>query len=112
MMTKAEFSGNSLTVRFLIERLDMNVVRAVREEVLSYLNGKPSPVWVDMGNIAYMDSSGMGTLKMIQDHVRGYEGQMILSRINQPQMMLLKLSRLDTYFQFEEAEKTDLQSFE
>jgi len=112
MMTKAEFSGNTLTVRFLIERLDMNVVRAVREEVIGYLNGKPSPVWIDMSNIAYMDSSGMGTLKMLQDHVRGYEGQLILSKINQPQMMLLKLSRLDTYFQFEEAQKPDLQTFD
>ncbi len=112
MMTKAEFSGNSLTVRFLIERLDMNVVRSVREEILGYLNGKPSPVWVDMSNIAYMDSSGMGTLKMLQDAVRNYEGQMVLSKINQPQMMLLKLSRLDTYFQFEEAQNPDLQTFD
>ena len=54
----------------------------------------------------------MGTLKMLQDAVRNYEGQMVLSKINQPQMMLLKLSRLDTYFQFEEAQNPDLQTFD
>lgn len=111
-MTKAEFSGNSVTIRFLIERFDMNVVRAVREEVLSYLNGKPTPVWIDLSTISYMDSSGMGTLKMLQDSVRNYGGQMILANINQPQMMLLKLSRLDTYFQFSESQRDDLQSFD
>ncbi len=103
MMTRASFSGNSLNLTFTVERLDMSMVRALRDEVRSHLAGKPDPVFVDMSPITYMDSSGMGTLKLIMDDVKAYGGQMVLQRINQPQMMLLKLSKLDTYFQFDVA---------
>jgi anti-anti-sigma regulatory factor len=39
------------------------------------------------------------------DDVTAYGGQLVLRKINQPQMMLLKLSKLDSYFQFEEIKK-------
>ncbi len=105
MMTKAEFSGNTLHLSFHVERLDMSMVRALRDEVRGHLVGRPSPVFVDMSNVTYMDSSGMGTLKLIMDDVTAYGGQLVLRKINQPQMMLLKLSKLDSYFQFEEIKK-------
>ncbi|MCE9599232.1 MAG: STAS domain-containing protein [Spirochaetia bacterium] len=104
MMMRAEFSGNSVTLRFTIERLDMSIVRALREEVRAHLTGRPNPVLVDMANVTYMDSSGMGTLKLLMDDIQAYGGQMILANINQPQMMLLKLSKLDSYFKFQETQ--------
>jgi len=82
----------------------MSVVRALREEARAHITGRPTPVKIDMSNVTYMDSSGMGTLKLLMDDIKGYGGEMILVNINQPQMMLLKLSKLDTYFRFEEKE--------
>lgn len=85
----------------------MSIVRALREEVRAHLTGRPNPVLVDMANVTYMDSSGMGTLKLLMDDISAYGGQMILANINQPQMMLLKLSKLDAYFKFQEPQNPE-----
>jgi len=101
-MVSAQFRGSSVILRLDVQRIEMTNVRTIREEVRSNLSGRPSPVWLDLSNTTLLDSSGIGTLKLLSDEVKEYGGQLILLNMNKPQIMMLKLSKLDSLFQFEE----------
>jgi len=54
-----------------------------------------------MSHVTFLDSSGIGTLQMLCEEVKAYGGEIFLLNVNETQMKLLKLSRLDRLFSFE-----------
>ena len=57
---------------------------------------------IDLGDVEYMDSSGVGTLVHAYRLIKGYGGRMMLARMKPRVRSVFEISRLDRYFQIYE----------
>lgn len=77
--------------------VDLQTSPQVRDAVLGSL-GKKGPVVVDMGDIEYIDSSGVACLVEGYQKARQQGTAFSLARVSPAAMRVLKLARLDKVF--------------
>lgn len=71
----------------------------LKEMVLEELEGGGRHFIVDFARTGYIDSSGLGVLVGLSKRVRGLDGTLQLTSLNQDLMRLFELTKLDTLFQ-------------
>ena len=71
----------------------------LKEMVLEELEGGVRHFIVDFARTGYIDSSGLGVLVGLSKRVRGLDGTLQLTSLNQDLMRLFELTKLDTLFQ-------------
>ena len=71
----------------------------LKEMVLEELEGGVRHFIVDFARTGYIDSSGLGVLVGLSKRVRGSDGTLQLTSLNQDLMRLFELTKLDTLFQ-------------
>ena len=71
----------------------------LKEMVLDELEGGVRHFIVDFARTGYIDSSGLGVLVGLSKRVRGLDGTLQLTSLNQDLMRLFELTKLDTLFQ-------------
>jgi anti-sigma B factor antagonist len=59
---------------------------------------QPNPLVIHLGEVSYMDSSGVGTLVEIFRRVKGYGGKMALVSPTQRVRSVFEITRLDHFF--------------
>lgn len=75
-----------------------------------FANEKPAKLILDLRHVAYMDSSGVGTLVKLYRQVTGYQGQFILVCLQQWVCNLLEITKLDKFFSIYATEEEALKA--
>jgi anti-sigma B factor antagonist len=86
------------TVIDLAGDIDLHRVGAMHHELLAVVREQPAKLIIDLTNVGYMDSSGVGMLVDIFRRVNGYTGFMALVGPNPRVQNLFEITKLDRFF--------------
>lgn len=84
--------------------VDLYNVSELKKALFSITDGKHNSVIVDMKNVNYMDSSGIGALVAGQKKMRAHNGKFALINIHEDVLNILKLATLDKFFKIYDSE--------
>ena len=84
--------------------VDLYNVSELKKALFSITDGRFPSVIVDMKNINYMDSSGIGALVAGQKKMKAHNGKFALMNIHEDVLSILRLATLDRFFQIYESE--------
>jgi anti-anti-sigma factor len=85
--------------------VDLYNVSDLKKALFSVTDGKYSSVIVDMKNVNYMDSSGIGALVAGQKKMKAHNGKFALINIHDDVLNILKLATLDKFFKIYDTEE-------
>ena len=84
--------------------VDLYNVSELKKALFSITDGKYHSVIVDMKNVNYMDSSGIGAMVAGQKKMRAHAGKFALMNIHEDVLNILKLATLDKFFKIYDTE--------
>lgn len=84
---------------------------ALRERIKSLLAGKKTKIVLDMGNVTYIDSAGLGTLVATYHSARQQGAALKLVNLGQKFREVLQVTKLLTVFEVHDNEASALASF-
>jgi len=84
--------------------VDLYNVSELKKALFSVTDGTYSSVVVDLKDVNYMDSSGIGALVAGQKKMRAHNGKFALINIHDYVLNILKLATLDRFFTIYEDE--------
>lgn len=79
--------------------LDATKSQEFRQEVIKLLESKPKIVLVDLKDISFMDSSGLGALVLAFKTLRASDTKLVLCSINEQIKILFELTGMDKVFE-------------
>ncbi|TAL33001.1 MAG: anti-sigma factor antagonist [Spirochaetes bacterium] len=85
--------------------VDLYNVSDLKKALFSITDGKHMSVIVDLKNVNYMDSSGIGALVAGQKKMKAHNGKFALINIHDDVLNILKLATLDKFFKIYEDEE-------
>ncbi|MEM7426009.1 MAG: STAS domain-containing protein [Pseudomonadota bacterium] len=95
---KQRFGTGVVVLDVLEDRLDAAVAEDFRSSVLAAIEEGAGKLVINLGNVAFMDSSGLGALVGCLRHV-GAEGSIVLSSVTRPVERVLRLTRINRVFE-------------
>ncbi len=109
-MTEREVSG--ITVVAMDGRIVLGEEsNALRERIKGLLAGKKTKIVLDMGNVTYIDSAGLGTLVATYHSARQQGATMKLVNLGQKFREVLQVTKLLTVFEVHDNEAAAVSSF-
>lgn len=97
MQMQYEKIGEVMVVRLLDRRVDASVAADFKERMAGLINEGNTLVVLDMEQVDFIDSSGLGaivsSLKLI-----GRKGDLVISGLNRTVLSMFKLTRMDRVF--------------
>ena len=78
--------------------VDMSRAPSFREHVRQAQQAKPSRVVIDMGQVEYMDSSGLATLVEAMRNGKGLGVELVLCGLNPKVLAIFEIARLHQFF--------------
>jgi len=78
--------------------VDLYNVSELKKALFSITDGQNQSVIVDMKNVNYMDSSGIGALVAGMKKMKAHNGKFALMNIHDDVLNILKLATLDKFF--------------
>lgn len=97
MKHSIQISGNKATV-FLKDKIYVSDASLLREDLLDIITQGVTDLRIDLSELTYIDSSGLGTLVTINKRTKG---RVILTGAQGLPLELLKRTRLDKVFHIE-----------
>lgn len=88
---------NGTTIVMVRGEVDLKTSPELRDVLLSQAQGAKRLV-VDLAGVAYMDSSGVGTLVYVKREVERAHGQLILAGIQARVRSVLEITQLHKFF--------------
>ncbi len=85
--------------------VDLYNVSELKKALFSVTDGSYSSVVIDLKDVNYMDSSGIGALVAGQKKMRAHNGKFALVNIHDDVLNILKLATLDKFFTIYENEE-------
>jgi anti-anti-sigma factor len=79
-------------------RLDITNAAQLRKQVAEITSNKPNLLLVDLTNVSFMDSSGLGALVSALKAVRAIGAEMVLCSPNEQVKMLFDLTSMSKIF--------------
>ena len=79
--------------------LDASKSQEFREEIIKLLENQPKIVLVDLKDITFMDSSGLGSLVLAFKTLRAANTKLVLCSINEQVKILFELTGMDKVFE-------------
>jgi anti-sigma B factor antagonist len=86
-----------LVLKLAEKRLDASVAAAFKEQVIGYINQGHKIILLDLGNVDFIDSSGLGAMVSCLKLV-GVKGCIALCDVAGPVLSMLQLTRMDKVF--------------
>ena len=108
-ITEREREG--VTILGLKGRITVGEVSPVRERIAALLAAGHTHVVLDLGDVEYIDSTGLGNLVISFTQVKKAGGGLKLMRLNKRNVELLALTRLHTIFEVFADETNAVNSF-
>lgn len=84
--------------------VDLYNVSELKKILFSVTDGASASVVVNMKNVNYMDSSGIGALVAGQKKMKAHNGKFALMNIHDDVLNILKLATLDKFFKIYDTE--------
>src|SRR5712691_5763565 len=84
---------------------------ALREKVKSLLAGGQKKIVLNMANVTYIDSSGLGTLVASHDSARKQGATLKLANLGSKFKEILQVTKLVTVFEVHDSEAAAIKSF-
>jgi anti-sigma B factor antagonist len=78
--------------------VDLYNVSELKKALFSAIDGSCISIVVDMKDVNYMDSSGIGALVAGQKKMKAHNGKFALMNIHEDVLNILKLATLDRFF--------------
>ncbi|MFN6561906.1 MAG: STAS domain-containing protein [Nostoc sp. ChiSLP01] len=91
--------NRSVTVLELSGILDGIKGNELRREVSNHVDKGTNVLLLDLKNVKFIDSSGLGALVSAMQMVRKTDGQLFVCSINDQVKMLFELTKMDRIFQ-------------
>lgn len=85
----------------LAGEVDMHSSNDLRSALLGYTKKKLPRIVCDMGDVSYIDSSGLATLIECYKTAKAYDGALVLRNVQPKVLAVFKLAHLDGFFLFE-----------
>ena len=106
-----EHQLEGVTVLALKGRITVGEVTPVREKITQLVAAGHSQIVLDLQNVDYIDSTGLGNLVISYTQVKNAGGALKLVNLNKRNVELLALTRLHTIFEVFAAETDAVNSF-
>ena len=94
--------------------LDGTKATSFRQEISEQVNAGAGVIVIDLKDVTFMDSSGLGALVLALKTVRAAQGQLVICSINEQIKILFELTSMDRVFKIfpnrEEFEKATIQT--
>ncbi len=100
MKIDCQIDKNTKTKTFVLEgELDVHNVKNLKSAVSESLEDENGWTYIlDMGDVTYLDSSGLGMLVYIKKEISHEEGDLKIINIQSQVFNVFKLTRLDEFF--------------
>ena len=79
--------------------LDGRKGNLIRQEISDIMNGGTEIVLIDLQNVTFLDSSGLGALILSMKIVHNGEGKFFICSINDQVKMLFELTKMERFFE-------------
>jgi anti-anti-sigma factor len=92
-----------MSVKFKVVKpsaiLDSTKASALRKEINKLIEENANIILVDLQDVTFMDSSGLGALVLCLNTVRAAGGKFFLSSINEQIKVLFELTSMEEFFE-------------
>ena len=89
--------GGCLVVSLKEKRLDAVIAASFREAMVARIDQGQRNIVLDMSQVSFMDSSGLGAIVYVLKHL-GHTGRLHICGVTPGVMAVLKLTRMDRVF--------------
>lgn len=89
--------GGCLVVSLKEKRLDAVIAASFREAMVARIDQGQRNIVLDMSQVSFMDSSGLGAVVYVLKHL-GHTGRLHICGVTPGVMAVLKLTRMDRVF--------------
>ena len=90
-------ADNSVTVA-LQGNIDLHRTPEVHQALAGACEDQPSLIVVNLQDVSYIDSSGIGTLVEVLRRARGFGGKLVLCCVNDRVYNMLEITKLNNIF--------------
>jgi len=97
--------NKSATVVVLAGEIDLHQTPDVHQTLVTICDKKPPRVVINLDQVTYMDSSGVGTLVEAYRRINAYQGTLNLCCMNDQVHSIFEITRLDQFFKIYETEQ-------
>ena len=97
----AEIDGTTLKIFVKVARLDASTVREFKRECQKIWISKINDVWVDLSQVTFLDSSGIGALLSLYKLLPTSNPSFKLRRVQPAVQAMIELLRLHRIFDVE-----------
>lgn len=111
MDIKREKKDDVIIVTIDKERLDSVLAPILKSELLVLVNEGVKKILIDLSNVSYADSSGLGALLFGLRQLKNMEGQLKLFAANDRVMSLVRIARLDDFLHNFDDKNKAIESF-
>ena len=95
--------GSAIVVS-LTGDIDLHRTPEVHKALIEACKRKPERLVVNLQDVTYMDSSGIGTLVEVLRRVKGYSGSLSLCGLNERVYGVFEITKLDQFFSIHDSE--------
>jgi anti-anti-sigma factor len=88
----------SATVVALAGEFDLHHTPEVHKALVAACQEQPRKLVVNLDEVKYLDSSGIGTLVEVFRRVNGYGGKLVLCGLNDRVLSVFEITKLDKFF--------------
>jgi anti-sigma B factor antagonist len=100
-MIDAEIDGTTVKIFVKVARLDASTVREFKRECQKIWISKINDVWVDLSQVTFLDSSGIGALLSLYKLLPTSNPSFKLRRVQPAVQAMIELLRLHRIFDVE-----------
>lgn len=86
------------TVIALVGDVDLHHAPALHAELVNVTKERPNRFVLDLADVPYIDSSGVGTFVEVFRRVSAYKGKMMLVGLNDRVRSVFEITKLDRFF--------------
>lgn len=79
-------------------KFDLEQAEAFQKQFAMHTEDKPKAIGLDMNNVQFIDSSGLGALIKVLNNSKNNGSDLVLFGLNQMIMNVFKLAKLDNFF--------------
>lgn len=94
---RTETRGKATVLRISGE-VDLHRSPELRAALMTLLERRPPRLVLDLGEVPYMDSSGVGTLVELKRNVDKYRGQLVLAALAPRVRSVFEIAQLTRFF--------------
>lgn len=102
---------NGITIVYFFGDLDLYNAPELKEFIMSLIENNKIKIIINMKEVTYIDSSGIGVLITTLTKIKQKNGAMKISSLSSSVKKVFELTKLTSFFDFCETETDALESF-